>query len=148
MTPEELLRANGIMRPKSGRYTTCPRCSSTRKGAHKKLPCLGVTIDGDSARWGCNHCGWTGPEKGNGNGAEPPPLKCYLYGESLRKVRCKPGSKSKFLWQHLNGSGEWEFEAGGGKTEPMLYRFDEVREAVAAGETVAIVEGERDVDSL
>jgi predicted P-loop ATPase len=149
MSPEELLRANGIEPPKSGRYTTCPQCSSARKGAHKRLKCLGVTIDGDSARWGCNHCGWTGPEKGTGgNGAEPPPLKRYLYGESLCKVRNPPGRKPKCFWQHRNGSGEWEPGAGGIKTADLLYRFEEAREAIAAGETIAIVEGERDVDSL
>jgi predicted P-loop ATPase len=149
MTPEQWLRANGIVPPKHGRYTVCPKCSSTRKGAHKKLKCLGVTIDGDNVRWGCNHCGWTGPERGTGGNGERPPLKCYLYGDSLRKVRNSPGRIPKCFWQHLNGSGgEWEHGTGGVKTAGLLYRFDEVREAIAAGETIAVVEGERDVDSL
>jgi predicted P-loop ATPase len=150
MSPKELLLANGIVLPKyvpGPHSSTCPRCSNARKGFHKKLKCLSVKIDGDGACWCCHHCGWEGPEKGTGNPTAPP-LKWYAYGQSLRKVRNRPGRIPKCFWQHLNGSGEWELGAGGAKTEPMLYRFDEAREAITAGETIAIVEGEKDVDSL
>ena len=41
-------------------YTTCPKCSNQRKKPHQKLKCLGVTIDGEGVKFGCNHCGWTG----------------------------------------------------------------------------------------
>jgi rubredoxin len=62
MTPYELLKLNRIelQDTRPGRhYTTCPECSAKRKPAHQKLKCLGVTIESDRARWGCNHCGWT-----------------------------------------------------------------------------------------
>ena len=49
-------------------YTTCPRCSVQRSKEHRKARCLGVTIDERGACWSCFHCGWTGPEKGIGNG--------------------------------------------------------------------------------
>jgi hypothetical protein len=62
-TPEELLRANGIVLKSyaPGRYTiSCPQCSNTRKRAHQKLPVLGVNIcANDRCNWGCNHCGTT-----------------------------------------------------------------------------------------
>src|SRR6516164_4304 len=87
MTPNELLAANGISlhkarwsapRPGSNArraYTTCPQCSHKRSSkTHQDARCLGVTIEGDSVRWGCNHCNWTGPEKGapSGNGQTVP----------------------------------------------------------------------------
>src|SRR5258708_10998099 len=72
-TVEELLKANGIELKSAaapGRhYTPCPQCSHTRKASHRNKPCLGITIDAKGATWGCNHCGWTGPEKGNGSDA-------------------------------------------------------------------------------
>jgi predicted P-loop ATPase len=152
MTPQELLLANSITTLRSyapGNYsTTCPQCSNARKRDHQKLKCLSIKIDGDGACWCCHHCGWDGPEKSSGGNGAAPPLKCYAYGESLRKVRNAPGRKPKCFWQHLNGSGEWESGAGGIKTATMLYRFAEVHEAIADGETIAVVEGEKDADSL
>jgi hypothetical protein len=148
---EDLLRANGITTLRSyatGNYsTTCPRCSHARKRDHQKLPVLSIKIDSAGACWHCHHCGFEGPEKGTGGNGQAPPLKCYFYSESLRKVRNPPGSAQKCHWEHLNGSGEWKDTAGGAKI-PLLYRFDEAREAIAAGETIAIVEGEKDADSL
>lgn len=81
MTPDELLAAHNIHLASSapGRYyTTCPQCSAERSKARQKSKVLGVTVDANGARWGCNHCGWTGPEKGssangsNGRGATVP----------------------------------------------------------------------------
>jgi hypothetical protein len=152
MSPEELLHANGITTLRSyatGNYsTTCPRCSSARKRDHQKLPVLSVKIDGDGACWCCHHCGWEGPEKGTGGNGAAQPLKCHFYGESLRKVKNQPGRVPRFFWQYLNGSGEWTTGTGGAKTATMLYRITEACAALAAGETIAIAEGERDVDSL
>src|SRR5262245_25818430 len=77
MTPDELLFKHGIKLTNSapGRYyTTCPNCSATRSKAHQDNKVLGVTIEPNgSIRWGCNHCGWTGPEKGTGNGQQQEP---------------------------------------------------------------------------
>jgi Toprim domain len=39
-------------------YAICPECSHKRKQAHQKLKCLGVTIDQQGVKLGCNHCGW------------------------------------------------------------------------------------------
>jgi hypothetical protein len=74
-TASEILRENRIVTKSTavGRYyTACPQCSSNRKTAHQKLPCLGVTI-GDEAVWfGCNHCDWTGGAKYGSSGASRP----------------------------------------------------------------------------
>jgi hypothetical protein len=43
-------------------YAICPRCSHSRKKAHQKLKCLGVTIDDEGVKFGCNHCPWMGGE--------------------------------------------------------------------------------------
>ena len=72
MTVAELLAKHGIQLPKHRRpasyYTTCPQCSSTRSSSeHRAAKVLGVTIEADGGvHWGCNHCSWTGPEKGAG----------------------------------------------------------------------------------
>jgi putative DNA primase/helicase len=156
MSPEDLLRQNGITLPSyaPGRYyTTCPKCSRDRStAASRRDPCLGVTIEADdSVRWGCNHCPWTGPERGNGarNGRDRDPWPSFLYaGGALRKVKKPKGSKPRCFWQHRNGSGKWEKGTGGVKTGALLYRVEEVREAIKAGREIACVEGEKDVDRL
>ena len=62
LTTEDILSEYGIewRSTKTGSfYTTCPRCSHTRR--KRKESCLGVTIYADgSAGWRCFHCGWTG----------------------------------------------------------------------------------------
>jgi twinkle protein len=50
------------------RKITCPQCSHTRKNKHDT--CLSVTIDGQSVRWLCHHCQWSG---GASEGAERRP---------------------------------------------------------------------------
>ena len=86
-------------------YTTCPHCSSTRSSSeHRGAKVLGVTIDSKGVRWGCNHCGWTGPEKGSGdrgNGKERNDLPTYVYRDAdgaprFRKVRNLPGREPRF----------------------------------------------------
>jgi hypothetical protein len=39
-------------------YAICPECSHKRKQAHQKLKCLGVTINEQGLKLGCNHCDW------------------------------------------------------------------------------------------
>lgn len=133
-------------------YTTCPQCSASRKGAHKKLKCLGVTIAADKFFGGCNHCGWTFPEvgfRGAAVGAMPPPdnRTYHNYGAELRKVRNPPGKTPKCYWEHRDTGGYWVSGTGGLETKSLLYRIDEAKEAIAAGEVVLIVEGEGDVDT-
>ena len=92
MTPQELLGTHAIELPSydPGRhYTTCPQCSRGRTGAHCNNKVLGVTIEGDGAvRWGCNHCGWTGPHKGNGGHREE--LKAFVYRDRTGAAKKDP----------------------------------------------------------
>src|SRR5262249_415887 len=69
LTAQELLEANRIKLPhhKLGKQSSiCPECSHTRTKAHQNTECLSVKIDARGATWHCNHCGWSGPEKGKG----------------------------------------------------------------------------------
>jgi putative DNA primase/helicase len=154
MSAAQLLRANHILLDDltPGRhYATCPQCSAGRKGAKQKLECLGITIEGNgSARWGCNHCGWTGPTKGNG--AARPELTSYVYRDRdgairFRKVRNRPGRKPRFWLQKPDGCGGW-IKGTKGVDTSLLYRADEIAEAIAAGRGICCAEGEKDVDNL
>src|SRR5215471_14019255 len=154
-SPAELLAAHGIAfeSMSTGRYyTTCPRCSHTRSKAHQKIKVLGVTIKGDSVRWGCNHCGWTGPEKGinQGNGQHRD-LVIFNYTRDgtllFQKVRNPPGSKMRFYCRRPDGTGGWINNLKGIDHKP-LYRWPEVIEAIAQEKEIAIVEGESDADGL
>jgi putative DNA primase/helicase len=152
---EQVLNANGIHLPSyaPGRqYTTCPQCSAQRSNAHRTLKCLGVTItDNNKVFWGCNHCGWSGPQPGDGNGGgdDREPWPSFLYaGGALRKIKKPKGSRPPpYFWQHRAGS-DWERGTGGVDTSALLYRIEEVREAIKAGRIVCCVEGEKDADNL
>ena len=111
MTPQDLLAAHNINLASTapGRhYTTCPQCSAKRSKAHQKNKVLGVTVDANGAHWGCNHCGWTGPEKGtgtngSGNGRGSNNLTTYDYQEAdgtvtFQKVRAYDKDGKKFFW--------------------------------------------------
>jgi putative DNA primase/helicase len=146
MTPRDLLAKHGIRLESTtpGRhYITCPKCSAGRSREHQKLEVLGVTIDGDKVGWGCNHCGWTGPEKGSGH-RERTSAVYYTYGEKLRKAR---GANKQFWWEHLDGNGRWAKGTGGADTK-IMYRIDDVRRAISEDRVIAIVEGEKDADTL
>jgi hypothetical protein len=152
VTVDELLRANKISLKSTapGRhYTICPKCSHTRTKAHQRTKVLGVTIDANAAYWGCNHCGWTGPAKGNGaaNGRADHHVVYDYYDESglllFQKVR---GPNKKFWQRRPDGAGGWITSLG--TTRRVIYRLPEVNEAIAAGHMVVCVEGEKDVDNL
>jgi hypothetical protein len=160
MTPQELLAANGIHLESYApgrRYTVCPQCSQLRTGAaHQRAKVLGVTINGEGTHWGCNHCNWTGPEKGigksNGHGHDHGFAATYDYRDAdgvlrFQKVRCLPGSKTRFFMRRPNGHNGWINGTKGVDTN-LLYRIDEVREAIALGRRVMVVEGEKDADNL
>ena len=120
-------------------YTTCPSCSKDRSKAHQGAKVLGITIEpNDSIHWGCNHCGWTGPEKGsNGSGARSTKIEItYDYHDAdgtllFQKVRNPPGSKSRFYCRRPDGRGGW-INNTKDVTKP-LYRLPEVIEAIKAG---------------
>jgi hypothetical protein len=148
---DELLRAHEINIPSTapGRYyATCPQCSPGRMRSHQKSKVLGVTINGKGAHWGCNHCGWTGPLKGNGSDRGAENIVTYDYldenGELLfQKVR---GARKKFWQRKPNGAGGWVDKLG--DTRKVIYRLPEVNEAIGAGYTIICVEGEKDADNL
>ena len=106
MTPAELLTRHGIKLESTapGRhYTTCPKCSAGRKLGNQNKKTLGVTIDDNGAHWGCNHCGWTGPEKGTGNGRDGNDLITYDYQDAggvvrFQKVRAYDKDGKKLFW--------------------------------------------------
>jgi hypothetical protein len=154
----ELLQRHGIELESTapGRhYTTCPRCSKDRKPEHRNAKCLGVTIERDGAHWGCNHCGWRGPEKGagnNGNAADD--LTAYDYADAdgkllFQKVRKPPGSPGdRFFVRRPDGRGGWIGSLKGVPTPRPLYRWPEIVKAMKEDREIAIVEGEKDADNL
>jgi putative DNA primase/helicase len=132
-------------------YTTCPRCSKDRSKAHQGAKVLGITIEpNDSIHWGCNHCGWTGPEKGNGARSTKIEIT-YDYHDAdgtllFQKVRNPVGSKSRFFCRRPDGRGCW-INNTKDITKP-IYRWPEIIEAIKAGHPIAVAEGEKDVDAL
>src|SRR5262245_49552901 len=153
MTVAELLAKHAIKLDDTaaGRhYTTCPKCSATRSHANQKNKVLGVTVETDgSIRWGCNHCGWTGPEKGNGHDRE---LQAYVYRDAdgvprFRKVRNASGRAPRFWLEHADGRGGWAQGTKGVDTK-ILYRADEVTKAIGEGRIICCVEGEKDANNL
>jgi putative DNA primase/helicase len=156
MTTDALLAKHGIKLPSTapGRYyVTCPKCSATRSRAHQGSKVLGVTIEADgSVRWGCNHCTWSGPEKGGGERQERRELPSHIYRDKdgvvrFRKVRNLPGREPRFWLERADGRGGWIRGTKGVDTK-ILYRFDEVAKAITDGRIVLIAEGEKDVDGL
>ena len=160
MTAAELLAKHGINLPSTapGRhYTTCPQCSAGRASKeHRAAKVLGVTIEADGkVRWGCNHCDFTGPEKGSGdrsNGKEWKDLPAYVYRDAdgaprFRKVRNLPGREPRFWLERANGRGGWVKGTEGVDTK-IIYRADEVKKAIAEGRIIACAEGEKDADNL
>jgi hypothetical protein len=150
---DELLKANGIALKdtKPGRYyTTCPKCSKDRK--NKAAKCLGVNVERDGANWGCNHCLWTGPEKGSGERRSNNELVFYDYVDAdgallFQKVRNPLGREPRFWCRRPNGRGGWISDTKGIKGKP-LYRWPQIAAAIAEDREIAIVEGEKDADNL
>jgi uncharacterized protein DUF3631 len=151
MTAQELLNANGIRLSdyKPGQHCrTCPRCSAKRRKEHQSLKVLSVKIvDANSAIWHCNHCGWSGPEKGSGksSGQGSEFAATYDY-PGFQKVRYPKGHEPRFRIRHREGNG-WEWGAGGADTN-IIYRRGEIEEAIALGHIIVTVEGEKDADAL
>jgi rubredoxin len=160
MTVADILSKHGVKLGSTapGRhYTTCPHCSSTRSSSeHRGAKVLGVTIDNKGVRWGCNHCGWTGPEKGSGDRSNckerKDDLPAYVYCDAdgvprFRKVRNLPGREPRFWLERADGRGGWLKGTKGVDTK-LIYRADEVKKAIAEGRIIACAEGEKDAENL
>ena len=63
--------------------------------------------------------------------------------EVRQKIRYAP---KDFRIRHQDSAGQWVYQAGPGPA--VLYRLPELRQAIAAGATVFVVEGEKDCDRL
>ena len=126
-------------------YTTCPQCSSDRKRCNQTKKVLGIKIDDRGVCWRCNHCEWSGPEKGVGGDN----IECTYdytdeYGELLfQAVRKIP---KDFRQRRPDGNGGWIWNLQ--ETRRVVYRLPEVIEALADKQTIHIAEGEKDVDNL
>jgi hypothetical protein len=115
MDVTELLAKHGI-KLKSyapGQHsTTCPTCSA-RDNGYREKKCLSVKINDKGVCWRCNLCGWSGPEKGGGEGGgERQELQTYVYRDRdgvirFRKVRNVPGREPRFWLERADGRGGW-----------------------------------------
>ena len=157
MTVEELLNAHGIKLESTvpgQHYTTCPQCSAKRSTAHQKTKCLGVKIDGKGVCWRCNHCGWTGPDKGIGKGrggdGKWKTLAEFIYRDKddkpfLKVKKCLDADGARqFPQYHWDGIA---WVKGKPKAPKIPYRL---RDLLAASTTTLIyhVEGEKDAETL
>ena len=127
-------------------HTTCPRCSADRKRSNQSKRVLGVKIDDKGVCWHCNHCEWTGPEKGVNGESYIDRTYDYVdeHGELLfQAIRKIP---KDFRQRRPDGNGGWIWNLQG--TRRVVYRLPEVIEALVAKQTIHIVEGEKDVDNL
>ena len=87
--------------------------------------------------------------------AAPPlqaPTAIYTYDDEngeliMRKLRYNTADGEKtFRWEHGLDGIRWQIGLGG--HTPVLYHLSAVREAIAKGETVYVVEGEKDAETL
>jgi hypothetical protein len=93
------------------------------------------------------------PKKGNGRDCE---LPAHVYRdadglERFGKIRNAPGREPRFLFTRPDGNGGWLKPRRGILKDvdtSILYRIDEVNEAIAQGRTIAVAEGEKDCDNL
>jgi hypothetical protein len=132
-----------------GEYpTTCPRCSPQRQKKNKKDLNVGLKEDG-GITWYCHHCLFSGPEKGSGGKKEIVPTHIYRDRDGIirfGKVRNPPGAKTKCWFCHRD-AGVWKKGSAKADTK-ILYRADEVADVIKAGQSICIVEGEKDTDNL
>lgn len=74
----------------------------------------------------------------------------YMYTDTLKKVRFYKWNKNQgtyqkcFCWKHKDNSGQWK--TGTGKNKVPLYNQHKL--SATAGNTVYIVEGEKDVETM
>jgi P4 family phage/plasmid primase-like protien len=66
----------------------------------------------------------------------------YKYGNDIFKYRKKRGDKKSFLWKHRDEKGEWDYH------KPKRRLLYTAGDTFQAGDTILVVEGEKDVDTL
>ena len=80
---------------------------------------------------------------------QKPPSVEYFYSDKLKKIRYYIQNngqwKKSFYWQHKDESGKWQ--SGKGNCKVPLYKQNLLSD-VPADETVYIVEGEKDCDTM
>lgn len=78
-----------------------------------------------------------------------PPSVEYIYSDRLKKIRYYIQNngqwKKLFCWKHKDENGQWQ--SGKGNCQVPLYKQDLLSD-VSADETVYIVEGEKDCDTM
>jgi putative DNA primase/helicase len=149
VSPQELLQQHGItyVATRTGKYATkCPKCSSGY---------LNVKIDRKGATWFCHSCGWDGPKPRKADGStensDLGPIKAiYDYtdeaGERLFQVlRFEPLHRPKQFRQR-KGPDQKKWAIRGVRI--VLFCLHELVKDLAAGRTVFVVEGEKDVLTL
>lgn len=87
-------------------------------------------------------------DKPNHNTPKPPNVE-YIYSDKLKKIRYYKWDngqwKKSFYWQHKDENGKWQ--SGKGNCKIPLYKQDLLSD-VPPKETVYIVEGEKDCDTM
>lgn len=76
----------------------------------------------------------------------PPATYTYTNPDGTPLYRVIRGDNKRFRQQHLTPDGEWI--NGRGNIEPVLYNLPAITEAIANGDPIYIVEGEKDADTL
>jgi Toprim domain len=143
---QEILERFGLHPESSapGRYyTTCPKCSTSRSRAHQKNECLGITIDDQGVKFGCNHCDFQGGALFKPNGADRSPIVATYDYDNFQV--CRTADK-QFPQRRPDGNGGWIWGTKG--VRKVLFRLITVTEAIGNGHRILVVEGEKDVLSL
>jgi 5S rRNA maturation endonuclease (ribonuclease M5) len=139
----EILARHGIdhVETRKGKFTTtCPQCG---KGY------LNVEEKRDAVVWHCGGCKYGGGEKYEYDGLGPVKAT-YDYRDEKRErlfqvLRFEPPGKPKTFRQRTGPDQEkWSIKG----VRLVLYHLPELIEAIATGETVFVVEGEKDADTL
>jgi hypothetical protein len=147
LSPQELLQRHGIayVATRTGKYTTkCPTC----RGGY-----LNVKVDRKGATWFCHGCGWDGPKsrRGRDTSSDLGPIKAtYDYTDEngtllFQVLRFEPLHAPKQFRQR-KGPDQKKWSIKGVRI--VLFRLHELVKDLAAGRTIFVVEGEKDVITL
>src|SRR6516225_12209510 len=146
LSPQELLQRHGIayVATRTGKYTTkCPTC----RGGY-----LNVKVDRKGATWFCHGCGWDGPKSrgGRDTSSDLGPIKAtYDYTDEngtllFQVLRFEPLHAPKQFRQR-KGPDQKKWSIKGVRI--VLFRLHELIKELAAGRTIFVVEGEKDVST-